>query len=76
MRRQVSEALPLKALVLLTHNLFRYDEPGDFRRQTMIGMIECLDRCATSIGVELVGATLERTARAYRDAVPLGAPQK
>lgn len=71
MRRQVAENLPLKALVVLTHNLFRYSDTGDFRRDTMLGMIATIERCAKEMGLEIVGSTLEEAASAYRAAAPL-----
>jgi len=70
MKRQVDEGLPLKALVVLTHNLFRYGDEGNFRRDTMLGMIKTIRDCATEFGVELVGSTIDQAASAYRQAVP------
>ena len=70
MRRQVEEDLPLKALVVLTHNLFRFDEPHNFRRETIMGMMESMRQCAKELGVELVGCTIGQAADAYRQAVP------
>lgn len=71
MRRQVAEDLPLKALVILTHDIFRYDDARNFRRETMLGMIESIHQCANALGIELVGATIKGAAAAYRAAVPL-----
>ena len=70
MRRQVREDLPLKALVILTHNLFRYSDPANFRRETLLGMMESIRRCGESLGAEVVGTTLTEAADAYRKAVP------
>lgn len=69
MRRQVAEDLPLKALVILTHDIFRYDDSGNFRRETMLGMIESLRKCADALGVELMSATIQQAAAAYRAVV-------
>jgi len=71
MRRQVEEKLPLKALVILTHNLFRYSDETDFRRQTMLGMISAIRRCAMDLGLDLIGSTLQDAAASYRRAVPV-----
>jgi len=70
MRRQVAEEMPLKSLVVLTHNLFRFADVGDFRRETMIGMIESMERCAHEIDTPLAGSTLAQVAAAYRAVVP------
>ena len=70
MRRQVAEDLPLKALTILTHNLYRYDDSSNFRRQTMMGMIETIRRCAADLGLEVEGSTIAEAAADYRRAVP------
>ena len=72
MRRQIAEDLPLKVLVILTHDIFRYDDAGNFRRETMLGMIETIQECAHALGVGLVGATIKGAAAAYRAAAPFG----
>ena len=72
MRRQMAEDLPLKALVVLTHDVFRYGDAANFRRETMLGMIESMRQCAEALGAELVGATIQEAAAAYRAAVPFG----
>jgi hypothetical protein len=72
MRRQVEEDLPLKALVILTHDIFPYDDPSNFRRETMLGMIEAVCVCGESLGVEVKGTTIRDAAEAYRVAVPFG----
>jgi len=71
MRRQVAEDLPVKALVILTHNLFRYSDKGNFRRETMKGMIETIQACGRELDEEPVGSTIADVARAYRAAAPL-----
>ena len=68
MNRQVSETLPLRCLVILTHNLFRYADQGDFRRQTMLGMLAAITRSAQKLGVEAAGTTIATAANAYRAA--------
>ena len=72
MRRQMMEDLPLKALVILTHDIFRYGDASNFRRETMLGMIESTRKCADALGVELAGTTIKEAATAYRVAVPFG----
>jgi peptidoglycan/xylan/chitin deacetylase (PgdA/CDA1 family) len=70
MQRQVQEDLPLKALVAFTHNLFRYCDAGNFRRETMIGMNQAIRHCADELGIEVVGTTIANAAAAYRATVP------
>lgn len=67
MKRQVDEKLPLKVLVPLTHNIFDYSDPRNFRRETMERMIEEIRRFGNEIGVKLIGSTLSEAAEAYRE---------
>lgn len=71
MRRQIEEKLPFCALVILTHNLFHYDDPANFRRETMLGMIESIRMYADEFGVETAGITIGEAARAFRETVPI-----
>lgn len=70
MRRQVRDDLPVKALVILTHNLFRYADKSDYRRETMRGMIAAIRGCAQELGADLVGSTVADVGAAYRQALP------
>ena len=70
MQRQVQEDLPVKALVIVTHDLFRYADKENFRRETMIGMMETIRQCGDELGVKLVGSTIREVGAAYRAAVP------
>ena len=70
MQRQAAEDLPVKALVILTHNLYRYDEAGNFRRETMQGMIETVRTCAAELGTDVAGSTIAEVGQLYREAVP------
>lgn len=74
MHRQAEEDLPVKALVILTHNLFRYSDKRDFRRETMKGMIETIHACGRELDEQLVGSTIADVARAFRAAAPLESP--
>ena len=71
MRRQIEEHIPSQSLVILTHNLFRYSDPGDFRRETMLGMLQAIREFAAEEQVEIAGSTVRQAAEAYRLAVPL-----
>jgi hypothetical protein len=70
MKRQVAENLPLKSLVVLTHNLFRFSDASDFRRATMLGMMDSMERTAQALGMSATGTTLATAAAAFRSAVP------
>ena len=66
--------VPVKYLKILTHNIFDYSEERDFRRETLLGMLDAARRICEGCGVELVAATNARIAAAHRRAVPL--PEK
>ncbi|MCM8822517.1 MAG: polysaccharide deacetylase family protein [Candidatus Omnitrophica bacterium] len=38
-KRQIEEKVPVKIIRALTHNIFEFDNPENFRRQTLEGMI-------------------------------------
>lgn len=42
MQRQMRENLPFLGLVILGHNFFRYGDRANFRRETMLEMIETI----------------------------------
>ncbi len=71
MRRQIEERLPVKSLVVLTHNIFRFGDETNFRRETMWGMIETIRDLSRELGVEPIGSTIQQVGEAYRQAVPL-----
>jgi len=68
--REKARPHPVKAIVALTHNTFEYDDPADFRRQTMQEMILDFAELADKHDVNLVPATISQVAAAYRAAVP------
>ena len=69
-KRQVSEDLPLRALVPFTHNLFDYSNPANFRRETMQGMVKEIVRLGEELNLTLKGSTMVQAADAYRRARP------
>jgi peptidoglycan/xylan/chitin deacetylase (PgdA/CDA1 family) len=69
MKRQCDENLPLKALVPVTHDIFDYSDPANFRRETMQGVIAEIKRYGNDLGIELIGSTLAEAAAAYRQAM-------
>jgi peptidoglycan/xylan/chitin deacetylase (PgdA/CDA1 family) len=68
--RQCQENIPLKAIVPLTHNVFRFDEAADFRRLTVQQMAADLRRLAEKHDLEIRGTTIAEAATAFRTAVP------
>jgi|SRR5579859_588899 len=74
-KRQLAagEALPVRYLKATTHNIFDYSDPRDFRRETLLGVIDAARRICAQEGVTLVPATTADIAAAYRASVPLPA---
>ena len=71
MERQIEDRIPLRSLVILTHNLFRYSDVADFRRETMAGMLRTIREFTAELQTESTGSTILEAAEAYRAAVPL-----
>ena len=55
----------------LTHNVFDYGDARDFRRETLIGILDAAREICERNGAELVPATTADIAVSYRGAVPL-----
>jgi peptidoglycan/xylan/chitin deacetylase (PgdA/CDA1 family) len=70
--REKSRPHAVRAIVTITHNVFAYDDPADFRRQTLLHMIDDFAVLAEKHDVNLIPATIGRIAAAYRAAVPQG----
>ena len=70
--RQVAGKTPVKIIRGVTHNTFEYSQPGDFRRQTLVQMIHHIRTIAEAAELQMVPATADQIASAYRSAVPLG----
>lgn len=70
LKRQVAAGTPLKQLHALTHNVFEYGEPADFRRQTYVGMVAAAKAAAAQAGLVFRGATLRELAGEFRRLVP------
>jgi len=68
--REKARPAAVRAVVCLTHNIFAYDDPNDFRHQTMKQMIRDFAELADKHEVNLVPATIGEIAAAYRQAVP------
>jgi peptidoglycan/xylan/chitin deacetylase (PgdA/CDA1 family) len=66
--REKMRLQPMKALVALTHNIFDYSDPTDFRRQTLVQMLQDAAELADRHEVMLRPATISDVATAYRKA--------
>jgi peptidoglycan/xylan/chitin deacetylase (PgdA/CDA1 family) len=60
------------AIVALTHNVFDYSDPADFRTQTMRQMIADMRHLAGRLEVNLAAATIGGTADAFRASAAAG----
>lgn len=69
--REKARPHPVTVVTPVTHSIFAYDDPQEFRRQTMLQMIDDFAALAEQHNVNLVPATIDRVAAAYRAAVPL-----
>lgn len=68
--KQAGETVPVKYIKALTHNTFEYDDPRNFRRETLEGVIAAVRRISAEQQCTLVPATVGEIASAYRRAVP------
>jgi peptidoglycan/xylan/chitin deacetylase (PgdA/CDA1 family) len=57
------------SLVVLTHNVFDYSDPADFRTQTMRQMIGDMRELSERLSIDLVPATIGKTADVFRLAI-------
>ena len=69
LKQQIDKKVPVKNIHAFTHNVFDFDKPSDFRRETLEGVIEHTKRIVADAGLELLGTTLEQTASEYRKLV-------
>lgn len=69
-RRQLAEQTPLLQIRALTHNVFEYGDPKNFRRETYEGIVEATRRIAEREGVTFRAMTAAEIAARYREAVP------
>jgi hypothetical protein len=68
--REKARSHPVCVIGPSTHSIFPYDDPNNFRRQTMLQMIDDCAMLAEKHEVDLIPATISRVAAAYRAAVP------
>ncbi|MBI3945701.1 MAG: polysaccharide deacetylase family protein [Armatimonadetes bacterium] len=65
------DAIPVKYIKAVTHNIFDYSDPRNFRRETLLGVIAAARRICEEQGCRLVPATTAEIASAYRARVPI-----
>jgi len=72
-RRQLDagDSVPVKYIKITTHNIFDFSDPANFRRETLLGMLDAARRICDREGLELIPATMARAASLYRSEVPL-----
>jgi hypothetical protein len=70
-RRQLSQHTPVNQLHAVTHNIFDYSDPKNFRRETYVGMVHAARQIAAREKLEFQAATLADVAAAFREAVPI-----
>jgi len=75
MRQKDDDAVPVKVIRGVTHNTFDYSDPGNFRRQTLVGMLEAVRNIIEDAGCEMRPTTLEPLAAAFRERVPKRDPK-
>ena len=70
MRQKDDDSLPVKVIRGVTHNIFDYTDPANFRRQTLIGMIEAVKSILADTDCDLIPATVGMIAEEFRSKVP------
>lgn len=69
-RRQLSADTPLLQIHAITHNIFEFGDPKNFRRETYYGIVGAAKRIAEREHLAFRGATLADIATLYREKVP------
>lgn len=69
--RLIAAKVPVKYISASTHNTFDYSDRHDFRRETLIKMIEHAENICESKGYHLKGTTQKRLAEIFRCRCPL-----
>ena len=70
-RRQVAEKVPVPQIHALTHSVFDYSDPQNFRRETFVGIVNATREISAREGFAFRAAKMADVAEAYRRAVPL-----
>lgn len=64
------DQVPVKYIKAVTHNTFDYSDARNFRRETLLGVIAATKDICAQAGVDVVAATTDEIAAAYRQCVP------
>ena len=70
LQRQIAEQVPVKLIHARTHNLFEYGTPGNFRRETLEGVVIHAKCITAACGYQIVGMPLREVAQLYVQRVP------
>jgi len=68
--REKARSHPVRVIAATTHSIFPYDDPNNFRCQTLMQMIDDFAALAEKHEGNLIPAPVGRVAAAYRAAVP------
>jgi len=68
---EAGDRIPVKYLKAVTHNVFDYSDSHNFRRETLLGVIEAAREICKRQQCELIPATTGNIAAEYRSKVPL-----
>jgi peptidoglycan/xylan/chitin deacetylase (PgdA/CDA1 family) len=68
---EAGDRIPVKVLKATTHNVFDFSDPRDFRRETLLGVVQAARELAERAGCRLIPATTAEIAARYRAANPL-----
>ncbi len=69
--RMVASDVPVKYISATTHNTFDYSDPYDFRRETLMKVIEHIQNICTTKGYHFVGTTQKQLGEIFRRCCPL-----
>jgi hypothetical protein len=69
-RRQLRDQTPLVQVHAVTHNIFEFNDPKNFRRETYFGIVEATRKIAERENLTFRGVTLAEMAERYRMEVP------
>lgn len=70
-KRQLDGDRPIRVIVGCTHNIFEFGKPGDFRRETLEGVIQHTKRIAEEHELAFASMPEIEMAALYREAVAL-----
>ncbi|HOC02340.1 MAG TPA: polysaccharide deacetylase family protein [bacterium] len=66
-KRQIEEQIQVKVIRPLTHNTFEFDDPGNFRRQTLEGIISSFNNICDKLGITGKITTCFEVSKKFRE---------